>query len=73
MVDSNPIILFAEAVPPAALFLVFLFVILWGLLWKGLGLWRAAKNGQRKWFVAMLVFNTLGVLPILYLKFLQRR
>jgi predicted permease len=39
----------------------------WTLAWKGLALWRAAKNDNRNWFVALLVVNTLGVLEILYL------
>lgn len=39
----------------------------WELVWKGFGLWKAAKNGQTGWFIAILVLNTLGVLPILYL------
>jgi len=40
---------------------------LWDLVWKGLGLWRAAQLKQNGWFVAMLLINTLGILPILYL------
>ena len=40
---------------------------IWDLVWKGLGLWRAARRGENGWFVAILVLNTLGILPILYL------
>lgn len=46
--------------------MVFLLAI-WELVWKGLGLWRAAERRQTAWFVVMLVLNTLGILPILYL------
>jgi hypothetical protein len=42
-------------------------VVAWSLVWKGLALWRAAKNNSKPWFVALLVVNTLGVLEILYL------
>lgn len=52
--------------------LVFVLVI-WDLVWKGLGLWKAAKNNQRNWFIAMLVINTLGILPIIYIKFFQHK
>ena len=44
-----------------------LILALWDLVWKGLGLWRAARNGQNGWFIAILILNTLGILPILYL------
>lgn len=40
---------------------------LWSLLWKGLALWKSARNDQRYWFVALLVINTAGILEILYL------
>jgi methionyl-tRNA synthetase len=47
---------------------VFVFLILvWTLPWKGVALWRAAKNDHKGWFVALLVLNTLGILEILYI------
>ncbi|MBI2141504.1 hypothetical protein HYU16_03715 [Candidatus Woesearchaeota archaeon] len=46
---------------------------LWELTWKGFGLWRAARNSHRWWFVSILVFNTLGILPILYYFFFSGR
>ena len=50
---------------------VFLMMLLgiWELVWKGMGLWRAARNSQQNWFVAILLINSLGILPIIYLKF----
>jgi len=42
-------------------------LVLWTLLWKGLALWKSARNDQRYWFVALLVLNTAGILDILYL------
>ena len=44
-----------------------LVLSLWTLLWKGLGLWFSAKNKQKGWFIAILILNTLGILPIIYL------
>ncbi len=45
-----------------------LFLILfWVLIWKGKALWIAAKQNSVKWFVAILVFQTLGILDILYI------
>jgi hypothetical protein len=52
---------------------VVLTVTTWSLAWKGVALWRAARAGQRGWFVALLVINTLGVLEILYLYVLRPR
>lgn len=46
---------------------IFAAVLIWSLVWKGLALWRAARNGQSAWFVVMLVLNTLGILEIIYL------
>jgi len=48
-------------------------LVLWDLVWKGVGLWKAARNNQQKWFVAILVVNTMGILPIVYLKFFQKK
>ncbi|MBT3865537.1 hypothetical protein HOF78_00350 [Candidatus Woesearchaeota archaeon] len=50
---------------------VFVIAILWELIWKGLALWKAAKSGQKYWFIAILVVNSLGLLPIIYLVFFQ--
>ncbi|MDO8551367.1 MAG: DUF5652 family protein [bacterium] len=50
-----------------------LLVIVWSLLWKGVSLWKAAKNNQRYWFIALLVVNSLGILEVLYLAFWQRK
>ena len=44
-------------------------VAFWDLIWKGIALWRAAKRREVGWFVALLLLNTAGVLPILYLLF----
>jgi hypothetical protein len=45
----------------------FIAVVLWTIPWKGVALWRAAKNGQKIWFVLMLILNTLGILEIIYI------
>lgn len=34
---------------------------------KGMALYRSARNGQNYWFVALLVVNTMGILPLIYL------
>lgn len=42
-------------------------IVVWTTVWKGLALWRAAKDDNTLWFVLLLVFNTVGVLEIVYI------
>ena len=54
--------------PFAGLFMPFLLAALvWTIILKGFALWHAARSGQKWWFVALLVINTLGILEIVYL------
>ena len=46
---------------------VFIVLAIWELIWKGVALWRAAYRNERYWFVALLLINSAGVLPILYM------
>ena len=39
----------------------------WSLVWQGFGLWHSAQRNQKGWFLAILILNTLGLLPIIYL------
>lgn len=52
---------------------VFSIAIAWGVVWKGFALYRAGKQSQPGWFVALFLINTLGVLEILYLAFFSKR
>jgi hypothetical protein len=52
---------------PLWMLLSLLLITLWSLFWKGFGLWHSAKNQQKGWFIAILILNTMGLLPILYL------
>jgi 4-amino-4-deoxy-L-arabinose transferase-like glycosyltransferase len=42
-------------------------ILLWVLPWKGVALWRAARNSDKKWFVALFLLNTLAILEIIYI------
>lgn len=44
----------------------------WTLVIKGFALWRAARLGQKWWFVIMLLVNTLGILELIYLFVITR-
>lgn len=45
---------------------LFVILILWSLVWKGLALWRSARRGESGWFVVLLILNTLSILEIIY-------
>ncbi|HOW37067.1 MAG TPA: DUF5652 family protein [Candidatus Pacearchaeota archaeon] len=47
-------------------------VVAWEAVWKGIALWKAGRNNQLGWFIALLILNTVGILPILYLLFFQK-
>ncbi len=47
--------------------LLIIVFALWSLVWKGMGLWKAARLGHKGWFVALLIINTAGILEILYI------
>ena len=42
-------------------------LLVWSLFWKGLALWKSARNDERYWFIALLLINTAGILELLYL------
>ena len=50
----------------------FFLLLLWTIPWKGYALWLAARNDQPWWFVIMLIVNTAGILPIVYIFFVGR-
>ena len=37
------------------------------LILKGLALWHSARRKQTPWFIILLITNTLGILPVIYL------
>lgn len=52
---------------------ILLPLIVFDLVMKGIGLWHAAQNKQRNWYIALLIVNSLGILPIIYLKFFRKK
>jgi len=55
-------------------FTMFLTIgIVWSLIWKGIALWKAAKNNDKAWFIALMIINTLGILEIFYIYVFSKR
>jgi hypothetical protein len=52
-----------ESLDVAILFLI----LFWIFLWKGKALWIAAKQDSVRWFWALIIFQTAGILDILYI------
>jgi methionyl-tRNA synthetase len=51
----------------------FWFLVIWSLSWKGIALWKAAKNRSMPWFIALLLLNTVGILEIVYIFFFSKK
>lgn len=54
-------------------FLVLVLLMLWTLPWKGVALYKAARNKSKWWFVILLIVNTAGILEILYIFIFSKR
>jgi hypothetical protein len=48
-------------------FILLIIAIIWSFIWKGIALWKAARNNQKTWYIVLLIVNTLGILEILYI------
>lgn len=60
------------AVVAQYLWLIVLLAV-WELCWKAVALWKSARSNQLPWFVAIMVINSAGILPILYIVFFQKK
>ena len=62
-----------EAVIAAWLIPIATVLAVWELAWKGVGLWHTARNRHLGWFIAIMVLNTAGILPIIYFVFFRQK
>lgn len=44
-----------------------MLLVLWDFVWKFIALWKAGRNNEPIWFIFIAVFNTVGILPIIYI------
>lgn len=47
--------------------------LVWTIPWKGVALWKAAQNTHKKWFIVLLVVNTMAILEIGYIFFFSKK
>ena len=52
---------------------LFALLLIWSLFWKGWSLWKAARSSDKKWFIALLIINTAGILDILYIYIFSKK
>ncbi|HZJ80373.1 MAG TPA: DUF5652 family protein [Dysgonamonadaceae bacterium] len=46
---------------------VLVILVVWDTVWKLIAMWKAGRNNHLAWFICIAIFNTVGVLPIVYL------
>ncbi|MBT7102077.1 hypothetical protein HN935_01045 [archaeon] len=47
-------------------------ILIWTIAWKAVGAWHSARDNNLLWFISFFIFNTFGVLPIVYVFFFRR-
>ncbi|TVQ65158.1 MAG: hypothetical protein EA360_10505 [Balneolaceae bacterium] len=47
--------------------LIILVLVLFDLVLRLMAMWQSAQKKQLAWFICLGVFNTLGILPAVYL------
>jgi len=48
-------------------------LLVWTIFWKGLALWTAVKKDHKKWFIALIILNTFGILEIIYIFWIAKK
>jgi hypothetical protein len=56
-----------NSIDPKMLTLIIILSALWTIPWKGVALWKAARNGSIIWFAFLLLVNTLGIIEMMYI------
>ena len=57
---------------PVLFVIVIILLAIWDGVWKLIAMWKSARNGQLAWYVCLAIFNTVGILPILYILVFQK-
>jgi hypothetical protein len=52
---------------------VIYILLAWTVVWKGIALWKSARNSHKVWFIIILVANTLSILDIIYILFFSKK
>lgn len=55
-----------------AFIVVVILLAIWDAVWKLIAMWKSARHDQLAWFICLAIFNTVGILPILYILLFQK-
>ena len=47
-----------------------ILLLIWTLTWKGMALWKSAKNNHLYIFILFIILNTAGIGEIIYLGYM---
>lgn len=51
---------------------VIILLAIWDGVWKLIAMLKSARNNQLAWYICLAIFNTAGILPILYILCFQK-
>lgn len=52
---------------------ILFLLLVWTIPWKGVALWKAARNSHKKWFIAIFLLNTMALLEIIYIFYFAKK
>lgn len=53
--------------------ILFIVLAIWAIPWKIYAVWLASKHNHKKWFVALILLNTIAILEIFYVFFILKK
>jgi hypothetical protein len=56
----------------AVIITAIVLLAIWDGVWKLIALWKSARHDQLGWFICLAIFNTAGILSILYILCFQK-
>ena len=48
-------------------------VVIWDAVWKLIAMWKSARGGQKVWFIFLAIINSVGILPLIYILWFQKK
>lgn len=49
-------------------FILILVLVAWDVVWRVIGIVHAVRLSETGWIIALSIFSTIGILPIIYLR-----
>jgi len=46
---------------------IIIVLAVWDTVWRFIAMWKAARANHLAWFICIAIFNTIGILPIIYI------